>query len=265
MVDALVSALEHAPERLDPVGVGHPGNKFSYTVADARVVEGHALVSGWHRPCRPSRRRAAVSATNFCRVLASVVLHNRSLDLISFSILRPNNGGLADSPATGLDLPTLVLVALACRPRKCFVDLDRPGEQLVVAFPRLANALEHEPGSLLRPHQDRGAASWTGDALEARQVQVDRDDPLAQRKAGLLEHGTGANAEALLAVLAPERVQALAWLCFDRPAPRAMSARRCPNAVLRTIHAQHLRQGTCPLAELRTFPLDSASPVLCEP
>ena len=46
VIDALVCPLEHAPERLDPVSMGHAVNVLTNAVADARVVERHAPVSG---------------------------------------------------------------------------------------------------------------------------------------------------------------------------------------------------------------------------
>ena len=53
---------------------------------------------------------------------------------------------------------------------------DKPG--FVVSLPCLADALQHEPSRFLG-HADIAVKLHAGDALEAGQMQIDRQGPLA--------------------------------------------------------------------------------------
>ena len=74
-----------------------------------------------------------------------------------------------------------------------FVDLDRAYKPFKVAgAPCLADALEHEPSCFLR-HTDIPVQLHGRNALEAGQVQVDRDGPLFETDLRAFQYRTDAN------------------------------------------------------------------------
>lgn len=97
-----------------------------------------------------------------------------------------DDDGLADRTPAGVQLLVGMLVPFLPA-HGGLIDLDRPHEWLGGAIREgLPDPMQHEPSGPLA-YADRAPEGGARDPLRARHLQVDRDDPLAQRERGACE------------------------------------------------------------------------------
>ena len=106
-----------------------------------------------------------------------------------------------------------------------FVDFNRAGEVArLVLRPDLAESVEHEPSGLLSD-LEIAVQLHRGDALEAGGLEVDGEDPLAERNLRAFEGGAGFDGEVGATVCAAVgRLSMAGLVCADAAAPGAATA-----------------------------------------
>ena len=224
---SLVSALEHRPERLDSVGVGHAVHVLAYRVLHAAMREREALVGGGVVGVdRGAFGHVRLDEWNQRRRVGR--FHNVCADVVGSPILRANHGRLANRTTSRVGQRRALGVAhvpsLAAEVR--LVHFDRPGvpaAAAVAADPRLADAVQHEPCGRLRDTQI-AVQLHARHALEARQAEIDGDGPLAQRDVRSRDGRSSSDAEVTPAIGAPVRHGLAVWDFHGLPAPALPAA-----------------------------------------
>jgi hypothetical protein len=126
---------------------------------------------------------------------------DRHADSATPALAHSENGGLADRPASGLELLGLVLVLFDAA-YIGFVDFDDAFELAqVVTAAGFAQAVQHKPSRLLSDTDFLGELH-AGDALAGRHKQVHRVNPFMEGNVAALEYRASAHREVLLALVA---------------------------------------------------------------
>ena len=251
---AFVRPLEHAPERLYAVGMGHAIHVLADRVIDRLMLElGHPVVcSGFIRV--EDRTRLDVLPDEALEGLAVRGADHLGPDFVALPVLHANNRRLSNrSPAH--EFLALGLAHVPALPADIgFVNLNRP-VKLVVAIlgPCLPDTVQHEPSRFLRnpevPVQLHGR-----NRLQVGQAKVDRNRPLAHRHIRARDRRPGADGEVGPAVLAPvgHRLRVRNFAC-----PRATTLRTV--APVRPNRALEPRRGRF-LARKQVHQLNDGNP-----
>ena len=239
---ALVSALEHGPERLYPVGVGHVAHVFGNRVLYCLMLERHSLISavivGVDSGVGSGVLRDKPLQSDGIRIGNNLCCY-----LIAVAVLHSNHGCFTCRSTSGASqLFTLGLAqVLALAAKVGLIHLNRAVEGAAgIGRPRLADAVQHEPSCGLRNAYIAGQLH-TGDALKAGKAQVDGDGPFAERDVGPRNCRAGADAEIGAAIRAPvgHRLSVRDFLC-PRAATLPAVALAAPEHVLEPLGGRFL-------------------------
>ena len=225
VIGAMIAALEHRPERLDPVGVRHSVDIFADRVLDGFVRPGNAAVCGSIiRIDRRSGKRGRKDKT--LQGLSGGVGNGPCTDLVGFAVLHADNGRLAyGSPAR---IPECLAPGVAHVPALAahvgLIGFHRAAElRQVFNRPGFTDALEHEPGGFLR-YADVPVEFHAGHALETGQVQMDGDAPFLQGHLRPLHDGPGLDRKEPATVKTTIRERVAGFPALDNPLRSAMRA-----------------------------------------
>ena len=198
---ALVSALQHAPEALNAVGVRHSVDVFTNAMADGLVIEGQPVIAAAFIGVDCGARGRMRGHEAMQGDLGCVGDHFAAYGASS-AILGACDSRLADAAASHPHLLRAVLVLFQTADIG-LIHFNRTIERTIaIARPRFPDTVEHEPRGALRD-ANVSMQLHGRNTLERSQAQVDRDGPLAQRDVGPGNRSASADGEVGAAVRAP--------------------------------------------------------------
>ena len=194
---ALVSAFQHRPERLDPVGVGHAVDVLADAVLHGFVLERHSLIStvivGVNR-----RAFGCMITDETLQCLGICFVNNTGRHHVAVTVFHTNHGGLADCAAPGARQLFALCLAhiLALAAEIGLIDLYRAVKLASSSSTRpcLPDTVQHEPRRRLR-NANVALQLHGRNRLEVCQAEVNRNRPLTHRDFRPLHGGARLDAE----------------------------------------------------------------------
>ncbi len=226
MESSLMSALQHRPERLDAVGMGHAVHVLADRVLDAFMRVRNALV-GYGVIGIDNRVRLGIFGHEALQRFSVGVLDHLGVNLVRGAVLRADYRHHVHRAAARRRLALGVRHVLALPANIGFVKFDRPVERaLAIVRPGFPDAMQHEPcrrlGNAKIAFQLHGR-----NRLEVCQAKVNSYSPLAQRYFRPLHGRTGLDAEVGAAIRTPIRhLDMRGFAGSNRSAFRAMATIR---------------------------------------